>query len=66
VNGPWIRKTLWITHGALPRKRPPSAQSLHEAGYEIVHPLTTEPWGVVRFLVRTPDGTVLNIVQHHT
>ena len=34
-------------------------------GYEIVHPLTTEPWGVRRFFVRAPDGNVLNIVQHH-
>ncbi|MBD5787413.1 VOC family protein [Cellulosimicrobium terreum] len=33
-------------------------------GYEIVHPLTTEPWGVTRFFVRAPDGTVLNILQH--
>ena len=33
-------------------------------GYEIVHPLTTEPWGVRRFFVRAPDGNVLNIVQH--
>ncbi|HEY2190984.1 MAG TPA: VOC family protein [Actinomycetospora sp.] len=33
-------------------------------GYEIVHPLTTEPWGVHRFFVRAPDGNVLNIVQH--
>jgi predicted enzyme related to lactoylglutathione lyase len=33
-------------------------------GYEIVHPLTTEPWGVRRFLVRAPDGNVLNLVQH--
>jgi catechol 2,3-dioxygenase-like lactoylglutathione lyase family enzyme len=33
-------------------------------GYEIVHPLTTEPWGVVRFFVRAPDGNVLNIAQH--
>lgn len=33
-------------------------------GYEIVHPLTTEPWGVRRFLVRAPDGNVLNIAQH--
>ncbi|NEM04484.1 VOC family protein [Geodermatophilus normandii] len=36
-----------------------------EAGYEIVHPLTTEPWGVRRFFVRAPDGTVLNVVHHH-
>ena len=33
-------------------------------GYEIVHPLTTEPWGVRRFFVRDPDGNVLNIVGH--
>lgn len=33
-------------------------------GYEIVHPLTNEPWGVRRFFVRAPDGTVINIVQH--
>ena len=33
-------------------------------GFEIVHPLTTEPWGVTRFFVRAPDGTVVNIVDH--
>jgi predicted enzyme related to lactoylglutathione lyase len=33
-------------------------------GYEIVHPLTDEPWGVRRFLVRAPDGNVINIVSH--
>lgn len=33
-------------------------------GYEIVHPLTTESWGVRRFLVRAPDGNVINVVQH--
>lgn len=33
-------------------------------GYVIVHPLTTETWGVRRFLVRAPDGNVINIVQH--
>jgi catechol 2,3-dioxygenase-like lactoylglutathione lyase family enzyme len=35
------------------------------AGYEIVHPLATEAWGVRRFFVRAPEGNVLNIVQHH-
>jgi catechol 2,3-dioxygenase-like lactoylglutathione lyase family enzyme len=35
-----------------------------ERGYEIVHPLSTEPWGVRRFFVRAPDGTVVNIVRH--
>jgi hypothetical protein len=29
-----------------------------------VHPLTTEPWGVRRFFVRAPDGTVINLVHH--
>jgi predicted enzyme related to lactoylglutathione lyase len=33
-------------------------------GYEIVHALTTEAWGVRRFLVRAPDGNVINIVAH--
>jgi catechol 2,3-dioxygenase-like lactoylglutathione lyase family enzyme len=33
-------------------------------GYEIVHPLTVEPWGVRRFFVRAPDGNVINIVSH--
>jgi predicted enzyme related to lactoylglutathione lyase len=35
-----------------------------QLGYEIVHPMTTEPWGVRRFFVRAPDGTVINIVNH--
>jgi predicted enzyme related to lactoylglutathione lyase len=33
-------------------------------GYEIVHPLTDEPWGIRRFLVRDPHGNVINIVRH--
>jgi predicted enzyme related to lactoylglutathione lyase len=33
-------------------------------GYEIVHPLTAEPWGVRRFFVRAPDGNVINVVSH--
>jgi catechol 2,3-dioxygenase-like lactoylglutathione lyase family enzyme len=35
-----------------------------ESGFEIVHPLTTEEWGVRRFFVRAPDGNLLNIVSH--
>lgn len=34
------------------------------AGYEIVHPLTDEPWGVRRFFVRTPQGVVVNVLSH--
>jgi predicted enzyme related to lactoylglutathione lyase len=37
-----------------------------QRGYEIVHPLTTEPWGVRRFFVRAPDGTVINVVRHRS
>lgn len=37
----------------------------HAAGVEIVHPLTTEEWGVRRFFVRAPDGNVFNIAQAH-
>ncbi len=33
-------------------------------GFEIVHPLTAETWGVRRFFVRAPDGNVVNIVSH--
>jgi predicted enzyme related to lactoylglutathione lyase len=33
-------------------------------GYEIVHPLREEPWGVRRFFVRDPDGNVINVVSH--
>ena len=35
-----------------------------ELGFEIVRPLTKETWGVRRFLVRAPDGNVVNIVDH--
>ncbi len=35
-------------------------------GYEIVHPLTTEAWGVKRFFVRDPNGIVVNVVTHAT
>ena len=33
-------------------------------GYEIVHPLTEEAWGLRRFLVRAPDGNVVNVTSH--
>jgi catechol 2,3-dioxygenase-like lactoylglutathione lyase family enzyme len=33
-------------------------------GYEIVHPLTDEAWGVRRFFVRTPQGVVVNVLAH--
>lgn len=33
-------------------------------GYDIIHPLTTEAWGVRRFFVRDPHGNVINIAAH--
>ncbi len=39
-------------------------EEARKLGYEIVHPLTTESWGVRRFFVRAPDGNVINIVSH--
>jgi predicted enzyme related to lactoylglutathione lyase len=40
----------------------------HEAavqqGFAVVYPLTDEPWGVRRFFVRDPDGTIVNVLSH--
>lgn len=33
-------------------------------GERIVHPLTDESWGVRRFFVQDPDGTVVNVMGH--
>jgi predicted enzyme related to lactoylglutathione lyase len=33
-------------------------------GYQIVHPITTEAWGVRRFFVREPGGATINVVTH--
>jgi predicted enzyme related to lactoylglutathione lyase len=35
-----------------------------ELGYEIVHPLSKEAWGLRRFFVRAPDGNVVNVTNH--
>jgi uncharacterized glyoxalase superfamily protein PhnB len=41
-----------------------SYQAAQDAGAEIVHELTEEPWGVRRFFVRDPDGHVINVLAH--
>jgi catechol 2,3-dioxygenase-like lactoylglutathione lyase family enzyme len=33
-------------------------------GLEVVYPITDEAWGVRRFFVRDPNGTVVNVVMH--
>ena len=35
-----------------------------DAGAEVIHPLTDEPWGVRRFFVRDPDGHIINVLSH--
>lgn len=40
--------------------------TVQRLGYEIVHPLTDEPWGVRRFFVRDPSGKVLNVLSHRS
>ena len=38
--------------------------SAKSAGFEIVYDITNEPWGVRRFFVRDPFGTIVNILTH--
>jgi catechol 2,3-dioxygenase-like lactoylglutathione lyase family enzyme len=33
-------------------------------GLQVVYPLTDEPWGVRRFFVHEPSGTVVNVASH--
>ena len=33
-------------------------------GLRVVYPLTDEPWGVRRFFVEDPGGTVVNVLAH--
>jgi uncharacterized glyoxalase superfamily protein PhnB len=35
-----------------------------ERGLEIAYPLRDEDWGVRRFMLREPSGTVVNILSH--
>ncbi|MEV6134790.1 VOC family protein [Nocardia sp. NPDC051990] len=35
------------------------------ANADIIYPLRNEQWGVRRFFVRDPSGTIVNVVSHH-
>jgi catechol 2,3-dioxygenase-like lactoylglutathione lyase family enzyme len=35
-----------------------------ERGFEIAYPLRDEEWGVRRFMLREPSGTVVNVLSH--
>jgi catechol 2,3-dioxygenase-like lactoylglutathione lyase family enzyme len=46
----------------------PDVDAVHakavERGLEIAYPLRDETWGVRRFMLREPNGTVVNVVSH--
>jgi uncharacterized glyoxalase superfamily protein PhnB len=48
----------------------PDVDAVHakavEQGVEIVYPLRDEEWGVRRFMLREPSGTVVNVVSHRS
>jgi catechol 2,3-dioxygenase-like lactoylglutathione lyase family enzyme len=35
-----------------------------ELGLEIAYPIRDEEWGVRRFMLREPSGTIVNVVSH--
>jgi uncharacterized glyoxalase superfamily protein PhnB len=37
-----------------------------EQGREVVYPIRDEPWGVRRFMLREPSGTVVNVLSHRS
>ena len=37
-----------------------------EQGLEIAYPLRDEEWGVRRFMLREPSGTIVNVVSHRS
>jgi len=37
-----------------------------ERGFDIVYPLRDEEWGVRRFMLREPSGTVVNVLSHRS
>jgi catechol 2,3-dioxygenase-like lactoylglutathione lyase family enzyme len=46
----------------------PDVDAIHaraaERGLEIAYPLRDEAWGVRRFMLREPSGTVVNVLSH--
>jgi catechol 2,3-dioxygenase-like lactoylglutathione lyase family enzyme len=37
-----------------------------EQGLDVVYPLRDEEWGVRRFMLREPSGTVVNVLSHRS
>jgi catechol 2,3-dioxygenase-like lactoylglutathione lyase family enzyme len=47
---------------------PASVDAVHSEamrrGLRVVYPLTDEPWGVRRFFLEDPGGTIINVLAH--
>ncbi len=41
-------------------------EKARELKYEIVYPITNEPWGVRRFFVKDPNGATINLLAHES
>jgi hypothetical protein len=37
-----------------------------EQDHDIVYPLRDEDWGVRRFMLREPSGTIVNVLSHRS
>ena len=48
----------------------PDVDAVHakavEMGLEIAYPLRDEEWGVRRFMLREPSGTIVNVLSHRS
>jgi uncharacterized glyoxalase superfamily protein PhnB len=48
----------------------PDVDAVHakavERGLEIAYPLRDEEWGVRRFMLREPSGTIVNVLSHRS
>jgi uncharacterized glyoxalase superfamily protein PhnB len=61
-----LRRVVPDLHGDLAASLDTVHAKAVDGGFEIVHPLTDELWGVRRFFVRDPNGAVINVMQHLT
>ena len=66
VTAPGVEQRL--PHFGIDVGSPAAVDSVHAEvlarGLEVVYPLTDEPWGIRRFFVRDPTGTVISILAH--
>ncbi|MFF5991555.1 VOC family protein [Prauserella flavalba] len=73
--GPAAQVLVLPPGGESPRPRfgvdlgePSAVDAAHDEvvrrGLRVVYPLTDEPWGVHRFFVEDPGGTVVNVLAH--